>query len=185
MEDQQIIDLYNARCEQAISETDRKYGSFCRQLALSILTIREDAEECVSDTYFTVWNKIPPELPRSLRAFLGRITRNLCISRYRANHAQKRYSGMDLLLSELNDCVPAPKTTEELADSRRLGELISQWLDTLSAEDRVLFVRRYWYGDALRDLALEAGCGTNQLAHRMLRLRSRLRAALEAEGVGI
>lgn len=183
MDDDRIIELYFRRDETAIAETDRKYGAFCRRVAINILSIREDAEECVNDTYHAAWSKMPPELPQSLRAFLGRITRNLSISRYRANHAQKRYGGMEVLLSELDDCVPSGERVEQTADRHALSALISGWLDTLSAEDRALFVRRYWYGDAVQALARECGCTPNQMAQRMLRLRKSLKAVLEQEGV--
>ncbi|MCI8909706.1 MAG: sigma-70 family RNA polymerase sigma factor [Oscillibacter sp.] len=185
MEDSQIITLYIRRDETAIVETDRKYGPFCRRLAENILAVREDAEECVSDTYHAAWNAIPPEEPRSLRAFLGRIVRNLSISRWRAGRAQKRCGGMEVLLSELEDCVPAGETAEEGLERRVLGELISRWLDGLPAEDRRLFIRRYWYGEAAGALAEETGRTANQMAQRMLRLRTSLRKALEAEGVDL
>lgn len=183
MEDAQIVALYFRRDEAAITETDRKYGPFCRRMAENILTLREDAEECVNDAYHAAWNAMPPQEPRSLRAFLGRIVRNLAISRWRAGRARKRYPGMELMLSELDDCVPAGDPVEEAMDRRALSEAISSWLDGLPAEDRRLFVRRYWYGDAASDLARETGCTANQMAQRMLRLRRGLRQALEAEGV--
>lgn len=185
MEDQQIITLYQSRDETAITETDRKYGPFCRRVAENILTVREDAEECVSDTYHAAWNTIPPQEPRSLRAFLGRIVRNLSLDRWRAGRAKKRYHGVEVLLSELEDCVPGGETAEEALDRRALGELISRWLEGLPEEDRCLFLRRYWYGDAVKTLAEEIGCTENQMAQRMLRLRKALRRALEAEGVDL
>lgn len=185
MDDPQIIALYFQRNETAIRETDRKYGPFCRRMAENILTLREDAEECVNDTYHTAWNTIPPEEPRSLRAFLGRIVRNLSISRWRAGRAQKRYGGMEVLLSELDDCVPAGNLVEEALDRQALAGSISAWLDGLPAQERRLFLRRYWYGDAVNALAAEAGCTANQMAQRMLRLRKSLKSALEAEGVNV
>ena len=98
MDDETIIKLYFQRSERAISETDAKYGPYCRSIALNILSVREDAEECLNDTWHAAWNRMPPDLPQCLRAFLGRITRNLSISRFRADHAQKRFSGMEVLL---------------------------------------------------------------------------------------
>ena len=185
MEDQQIVALYHQRSEGAIWETDRKYGPFCRRIAMNILTIREDAEECVNDTYHAAWNRMPPELPASLRAFLGRITRNLSISRFRANRAQKRYQGMEILLSELDECIPAATGVEEMADANRLSQLISSWLDTLAEEECALFVRRYWHGDAVQALAKEWRCTPNQMAQRMRKLRLGLKSYLEKEGVCI
>ncbi len=183
MDDSGIIELYYAREEQAIKETDIKYGPFCRAIALNILSVREDAEECVNDTWHVAWNRMPPDLPQSLKAFLGRITRNLSISRFRANRAQKRYDGMEILLSELDDCVPDVCGVEEVADANELSELISKWLNGLHVDDSTLFVRRYWYGEAVKDLARKWNCTPNKMAQRMLILRRDLKAFLEKEGV--
>lgn len=181
MEDKQIIALYHRRSEQAIAETDAKYGALCRSIAQNILSIREDAEECVNDTYHSAWLQMPPQWPRSLQAFLGRITRNLSISRFRANHARKRYAGLELMLSELDECIPDPRDVEQIVDGRQLSTLISRWLDTLPGEERTLFIRRYWYGDSLQTLAGDRTPA--QLAQRMYRLRRQLKTFLESEGV--
>lgn len=185
MEDSGIIELYHARQEQAIAETDRKYGPFCRAIALNILSVREDAEECVNDTWHAAWNRMPPDRPQSLKAFLGRITRNLSVSRFRAGRAQKRYDGMEILLSELDDCVPDKRDVEQIADEHRLSDLISQWLENLPVDDSTLFVRRYWYGDAVKELARKWSCTPNQMAQRMLGLRRDLKAFLEKEGIAV
>lgn len=185
MDDLAIVELYHRREERAIDETDKKYGGLCRGIALRLLGIREDAEECVNDTWYAAWDKMPPERPQSLGAFLGRITRNLSVSRWRQSRAQKRYSGMEVLLSELEDCVPAPGTVEEDLERRQLAQAISTWLDTLGPEDRRLFIRRYWYGDGVKELAEEAGERANTLAQRLSRLRKNLRIFLESEGVGL
>lgn len=108
MEDAAIVALYWNRDEAAIAETQRKYGSYCQAIAQNILSSREDAEECVSDAWNAAWNAMPPQRPGSLSAFLGRIVRNLSISRWRRDRAQKRYAGLEVLLSELEDCLPAP-----------------------------------------------------------------------------
>ena len=183
MDDQQIIALYHSRSEAAIRETDRKYGPFCRHIAMNILGIPEDAEECVSDTWHTAWRQMPPERPRSLKAFLGRITRNLSISRYRAARAQKRYNGLEILLSELDECVPSAVGVERTVETQELGGIISDWLENLPEEDRILFVRRYWYGDALKALAAEKKCTENQMAQRMYRMRGQMKIYLESKGV--
>ena len=185
MDDRQIIALFFPRSEQAIMETDRKYGPFCHRIAMNILNIPEDAEECVNDTYHAAWLRMPPDHPQSLSAFLGRITRNISIDRFRANRAQKRYSSMEILLSELDDCVPASDSVEQIIDAGRLSELISDWLESLPADECALFVRRYWHGDAVRSLAGECGCTQNQMAQRMLKLRKSLKAFLTAEGVSL
>ena len=185
MDDQRIIELYHRRDEQAIAETELKYGPLCRRIAMNILSVHEDAEECVNDTWHTAWTRMPPDLPKSLRAFLGRITRNISISRFRAKRAQKRYAALELMLSELDDCIPDSSDVEEITDRRWLSGLISAWLESLPEEDRGLFVRRYWYGDAVQALAEEWGCTANQMSQRMLRLRRSLKAFLEAEGISI
>lgn len=185
MEDGKIIDLYWARSQQAIAESEKKYGLYCHTIAQRILERREDAEECVNDTWHAAWNQMPPDRPQALGAFLGRITRNLSISRWRRDHARKRYDGMEVLLSELEDCVPAPGTVEEAVERRRLARAVSRWLDGLEDGDRWLFIRRYWYGDAVKELAAARGMGANALSQRLLRLRKDLRAFLEAEGVDL
>ena len=185
MEDVQIIDLYWQRNEAAIAETDYKYGRFCHKLAMNILHSFPDSEECVSDTYGKCWDTMPPQRPMSLRAYLGAIVRNLSISRYRACHAQKRFNGAEVLLSELNDCVPAPESVQRTVEAAELGELISCWLQSLADEERALFIRRYWSGDAVKELAGELGVRPNALTKRLLRLREDLRRYLEREGVAV
>ena len=185
MEDRQIIELFRQRSGDAVSEAADKYGAYCYSIADSILHSAEDAEECVNDTWHTAWNRMPPDRPQALGAFLGRITRNLSISRWRRDHAQKRFDGMEVLLSELADCVPAPGTVEEDLERRQLAGAISAWLDGLEDADRRLFIRRYWYGDSVKALAAERGAGANALAQRLLRLRKNLKGFLEAEGVDL
>ena len=183
MDDRAIVELYHRREEQAIAESDKKYGGLCRSIALRLLGFREDAEECVNDTWHAAWNRMPPDRPSALGAFLGRITRNLSVSRWRQNRAQKRYDGMEVMLSELEDCVPAPGTVEEELDRRQLARAVSAWLDGLEDGDRRLFIRRYWYGEAVKDLAAERGERVNTLSQRLLRLRRALRIFLESKGV--
>ena len=185
MDDLAIVELYHRREERAITESDKKYGALCRSIALGLLTLREDAEECVNDTWHAAWNTMPPDRPSALGAFLGRITRNLSVSRWRRDHAQKRYDGIEVLLSELEDCVPSPGTVEAELDRQQLARSISAWLDGLTDEDRRLFIRRYWYGEAVKELAAERGGRANVLSQRLLRLRTALRAFLESEGVEV
>ncbi len=185
MDDEVIVSLYFDRDEAAIGRTAEKYGPFCRRVALNVLSSPEDAEECVNDAWLAAWKQIPPERPRSLRAFLGRIVRNLSISRFRADHAQKRGGGMEVLLSELEDCVPDQNGVEDALDRAELGALISRWLDAQPEEDRNLFIRRYWFGDGVGALAGELGRSANQVSQKLFRLRRSLRAALEWEGVSI
>lgn len=185
MDDRRIIDLFRRRDELAISEARRKYGPYCNKIALNLLGSPEDAEECVSDALYAAWQRIPPLIPQSLRAFLGRVTRNLSVSRYRSQSAKKRSCGMDQLLSELSDCLPDGNTLEGQVDSRALSGLISRWLDGQSPGDRELFVRRYWYCDSLADIASGLHETPEQLAQRTYRLRLSLKKCLEKEGYTI
>ena len=183
MEDSQIIDLYWGRDQRAITETDLKYGKYCHAIAFNVLSIIEDAEECVNDTYIQAWNSMPPNRPTMLKAWLGKVVRNIAINLWDKNHAQKRYQGMDLVLDELEECVPDRSTVESAMENKELSKIISNWLRTLSEDDRALFVRRYWSGESVNDLAQEWGMTPNKLAQRMFRLRNSLKAALEKEEV--
>jgi len=185
MNDAQIIELYWQRSEQAISASDNQYGRFCRRIAMNILNNAEDSEECVNDTWHRAWDNMPPQKPNILSAFFGRITRNLSLSRFRLNHAQKRYDGMTLLLSELEDCIPSKGSIEQETEERYLAEVISDWLASIPRDDRILFVRRYWFGDMLKDLAKECGTNQNQMAQRVYRLRNALKSKLEQEGISL
>lgn len=185
MDDMHIISLFRRRDELAITETRRKYGPYCNKIALNLLGSPEDAEECVSDALYAAWQQIPPLIPQSLRTFLGRITRNLSVSRYRSNKAKKRSCGMDDMLSELSDCLPDGSSLEDQVDSRALTAAITGWLDTLVPGDRELFVRRYWFCDGLSDIAAEMEETPQQLAQRTYRLRKSLKKRLEKEGYTI
>jgi len=185
MDDLEIIELYWERNEEAISETENKYGRLLYKISFNILSNNEDGKECVNDTYIKAWNSIPPERPRSFTAYLGRIARNLSIDYWNKNRAQKRYSGGDILLSELEDCIPSVNTIWREIESKTLSRIISDWLNTLPKEDRILFVRRYWYGDSIKELAMGIGTTPGKLASRMYRLRSGLKDILEKEEVSL
>ena len=183
MEDTAIIDLYWARDEGAITASDAKYGGLCRGLSLDILDSREDAEECVNDTWRRAWDTMPPQRPGSLRAYLAKITRNLSIDRWRVRRAEKRGSGLETLLTELDDCLPAAPSAEEVTEAKETAQAIDRWLDTLSPADRTAFLRRYWYGQPVSQVAAQAGCSPNSMTKRLGRLRDGLRRALEQEGI--
>ncbi len=183
MEDSQIIEMYWQRNENAIVETDRRYGAFCFKIALNLLSVREDAEECVNDTWGEAWNSMPPQRPEKLKAWLGRIVRNISINLWRKNHARKRYNGINEILDELTDCIPSSPSVEQQIEDAQLGKCISAWLLSLSPEDRILFVRRYWHGRALNELASECDISYGRLTKKMYRLRLDLKAALEKEDI--
>lgn len=183
MKDSEIIALFFAREETAIDETSLKYGRLLQSIAYNILADFQDSEECVSDTYLQAWNSIPPQKPESLSAYLGRIVRNLAINVWHKNRAQKRYNPADVMLDELGDIIPAAATVEEEIDAYELARHISSWLRDLAAEDRIVFVQRYWYGLPLKKLAAEHRTSANKLAGRMYRLRRMLKDSLEEAGI--
>ena len=185
MEDAAIIGLYWARDERAVTASDEKYGRLCRSLSRDLLGSAEDAEECVNDTWQRAWDTMPPQRPGSLRAYFAKITRNLSIDRWRARRAEKRGAGLAVLPEELEECLPAAPSAEEIAESRETARAIDRWLDTLSPADRKAFLRRYWYGQRVDAVAKQAGCSPNSMAKRLGRLRDGLRRALEQEGINV
>lgn len=182
MEDTDIIALYFRRDQSAIWETDARYGGLCRTVAARILGSESDAEERVNDTYLRAWNAIPPERPGRLGVWLARVTRNLALDRWRRDHRRKRFEGVELVLEELGECLPGPSDPQRELEGRELTEFLNTWLGSLPEGDRRLFLRRYWRGDGVGDLARELGASPNSVTKRLTRLRARLRAALEKEG---
>lgn len=185
MEDQEIVRLFWARREQAIQETDLKYGKFCSGIALRILKDRQDAEECVDDVYLAAWKKIPPAKPDCLPAFLGRITRNIALDCYDKKRAKKREHGTMVLLSELEECIPSGMMPEEEADANQTARWISSFLSEQTAEKRCMFLRRYWYGDSIAELAERFDSSEERVKSVLFRLRKSLKKYLEKEGVAI
>ena len=182
MEDKGILSLLRQRDEAAISEVKRKYGAFCYRIARDLLDAREDAEECVNDALLALWQAIPPACPSSIQAFLGRVIRNLAISRFRKAAAGKRGGGLACLLEELEDCLPDSQSLEAQVDSAALSKVISGWLYTLPPGDRRLFVLRYWYGRSVSELAGQLDKTPKELSQRTFRLRQKLKKVLEKEG---
>lgn len=186
MEDAQIIELYWARDEEAIAQTKTKYGAWCRGIAIRILELREEAEECESDTYLHAWNSIPPQRPSIFRAWLGRITRNLALTQYRKNHAQRRGGGQTALaLEELRECVSSGSDVETQQERREIAEAINRFLGDLSQRDRAVFLRRYWHMTSVREIARTYGMTEGQVSSILFRSRKKLRAQLEKEGIAI
>ncbi len=177
MNDQDIIDLYFARNEQAIAETDKSYGKVCMQVSMNILDSRPDAEECVSDTYLKTWNAIPPTRPNSLCAFVCRIARNLSLSRLRDLRCQKRNQELTLSFDELEACIPA-----DMEDAEELSTLLNDFLEGLDETNRVLFMGRYWYSYAIDDLAAQMGLTDKAVYMRLHKTREKLRAYLAERG---
>lgn len=182
MEDERIIDLYWQRDQRALAETGQKYGAYCHAIAFGVLHDREDAEECVNDTWLRAWDSIPPQRPNKLSAFLGRITRNLALDRYDYNHAAKRSGSFDQLLSELSDCIPS--TRDDYAQLE-LSEILSAFLRELPEKQRNLFLRRYWYCESLDELARRYHMSLSAVKSSLFRTRNKLKFHLEKEGIGL
>lgn len=183
MEDSRIIDLYWNRDQRAIHETAGKYGRLLERVAWNILRSRGDAEECVNDTYFRAWNAIPPTRPAAFRTWLGAITRNLSLDRWKSAQAEKRGGGAEILLGELTDCVPAPGGPQEALEDQALADLLSAFLRGLSQEGRGMFLQRYWYGESVADIAAAWGCGQGKVKSSLFRTRKALRRYLEEREV--
>lgn len=180
MDDKQIIRLFFERSEQAITELSRKYGALCFQIADNILNDRRDAEECVNDAWLGTWNSIPPQRPDPLRAYVCRITRNHALKKLRANTALKRGSRFEVSLSELEDCVSDSSPEGQLSVSELTAQ-INAFLAALDRDDRVMFVRRYWFAAPLAEIAETFGISENNAAVRLSRMRKKLRKILENE----
>lgn len=184
MDDGAIIELFFARSEQAVRELDDKYGKACRGLSYHILHSRRDAEECVNDAYLGVWNAVPPARPDPLPAFLYRIVRNLSLTRYHTDAAAKRGGGnYAAALEELEDCLASPQTVEGELEERELVRLLEDFLESLSPEDRALFMRRYWFSDSYGEIAARTGLSEKNVSVRLTRVRKRLRQYFEERGV--
>ena len=183
VEDSTIISLFFERSERAIEELNRKHGPAVKRTAANILKDRLDVEECVSDTYLRAWNSIPPQAPNPLASYVCRIARNLAVNRYHANKAEKRNSNYDLVLDEMEECIPSGMNIETELEAKELGAAINRFLRGLSKEDRFLFVRRYWYADSVRELAAMTNGSPNRISVRLFRLREKLRNTLTKEGL--
>ena len=178
MNDERIIELFFERSEQAIKELDNKYGRVCHKVSYNILNDRQDAEECVNDAYLGAWNAIPPAKPDRLLAFICKIVRNVSLKRYEQNTAAKRNSQYDVALQELEDCLASATTVEKEIEERELTEIIESFLGSLSKENRVIFLRRYWFSDTYADIAKQVGLTEKNVSVRLTRIRKELRAYL-------
>ena len=183
MKDHEIIDLFFERSEQAITELIDKYGAAIKNVASNILKDAQDVEECTNDTCLTVWNRIPPKRPKYLGAYSCRIARNICLNRYHANTAEKRNSFYDAALEELEETIPALSTVESEYDARELTQYLNRFLKGLSQDDRFLFLRRYWYGDSISQIAQAMGITPHTASVRLFRLRQKLQNYLQSEGM--
>ena len=177
MDDQQILDLLWERSERAIQALMSRFGALLNRICMNILGDPQDAQECVNDTYMAIWNAIPPKRPEPLSPFVCRTGKNIALNRLRSNTAQKR-SGYEVSLDELAGCIPAPCTEDGMV----LGKAMDAWLDTLNTDNRAIFLRRYWFGDSVQDIAAAFRMKENAVSVRLSRLRDSLKAYLIKEG---
>lgn len=181
MEDQRIVTLLWQRAESAIDALAKKFGKRLMSIAMNILGLPQDAEESVNDTYLAVWNAVPPKKPDPLAGFVYTTGRNISLDRLKYNTAQKRDSRYDIPIDELENCIPAA-ALEEQVEVRELGLAINRFLKTVNADNRALFLRRYWFGDSVREIAKDLGLRENVATVRLGRLRMQLREHLIKEG---
>lgn len=183
MDDAGILALYFARDEQALAETASKYGPHCYSVSYQILRCRQDAEECVNDTYIRAWNAIPPARPTFLGAFLMKITRNLSLSVYKAARAEKRGGGqiVESLTRELADCITG--NPESMLEAAELSRVLDRFLRTLSQKERCIFLRRYWHADSISDIAAQCHMASGTVKSSLHRTRAKLKKFLQEEGI--
>lgn len=184
VEDSKIIDLYWERTEIAIGETAKKYSRYCHSISFNILHNKEDAEECVNDTYLNAWNAMPPKRPNCLATFLGKITRNLSLDKFKKYSAEKRGCGqMEIALSELDEVIPSTKSVEQAINEKELAELLDKFLGGLPKQKRIMFVQRYWYLMPIKAMAEQLSISESQVKSTLFRIRSELKSHFESEGV--
>ncbi len=180
--DKELLKLFSDRSERAIAETEKKYGRACHRLAERILSSSEDAEECVNDTWLSAWNAIPPETPNNLQAYLIALTRNHALNRLKANNRLMRGGGeATVVLDELSECLPASDSVEAELDRRSFLAMLERFLDTLSHDARVIFVRRYWYMNSCREIADAYQMSESKVRVSLTRTRRKLKSFLEKE----
>lgn len=186
MEDDKIIELYWKRSEAAVEETYKKYSSYCNSISFNILQNKEDAEECVNDAFKKAWDSIPPNRPQCLRAFLGKIVRNLSLNRLKSYRVEKRGSGrVNLALSELDECIPDKFSMETALSEKQLTQAINSFLKELPPKKRCVFVSRYWYMRPIKDIAKQYNMGVGMVKTTLFRLRKQLKVYLEKEGISL
>ncbi len=184
MNDQNIISLFIKRIEDAINQLSIKYKNYLYIISFNILKDKNDAEECLNDTYLKVWDSIPPNEPKYLKAYVGKITRNLSLNIYTQRKAQKRNSGeMDLALSELENCIPSTDYVENIIENSELTNLLNIFLESLSEENRIIFLKRYWYVTSISDISKECSISESKVKSSLFRTRNQLKIFLEKEGV--
>jgi len=183
MDDERIVQLYWERSERAVSETSKKYGSYCRTIAYNILMDSGDADECVNDTYLGAWNSIPPHRPAVLSAYLGKLTRRISINRWKLRTREKRGGGETALaLDELSDCVPSRTSTVNEVMAAELSRTINRFLSALDETERDVFLCRYWLVAPVSEICDRFGFSQSKVKSMLARTRGKLRKHLQKEG---
>jgi RNA polymerase sigma-70 factor (ECF subfamily) len=185
VEDEKIIELFFERSEQAIQELDNKYGKVFHRLSYNIVSNRQDAEECVNDAYLGAWNAIPPEKPNPLLTYICKIVRNISLKIYYRKKAAKRSSTYTVVMEEIEACIADPNTVETEVEARELARIIESFLDTLTVENRVIFMRRYWFSDSCKEIAEFVGLTEKNISVRLSRIRQKMKAYLIEREVSI
>lgn len=175
IEDEKIIELFFERSEQSIRQLDIKYGKVCHKLSYNIVNNRQDAEECVNDAYLGAWNAIPPTKPNPLLAYICKIVRNISLKIYYKKEAVKRNSTYTIAMEEIESCIADPNTVETEIETRELARIIESFLDTLTVENRVIFMRRYWFSDSYKDIAEHLGFTEKNISVRLTRIRQKMK----------
>ena len=178
MEDSKIVDLFYERSEQAITELSKKYGSICQKIALNIVRNEADAEECVSDAYLKIWNCVPPTVPDPLITYVCQVVKTVAINRYNSNVANKRNNIGDIAIHELDEVLGTQSDIEDELEAKRIGLEISRFLDTLDADSRVMFVKRYYFGESITDIAKYFHKSAHSVTARLSRIREKLKKYL-------
>lgn len=182
MEDKSIIDMYFSRNEEAITQTQAKYGRYCHSIAYNILGDIRDCEECVNDTYMALWKSIPPKRPNVFSAYIAKITRNISLKRYREKNTQKRGGGeVALTLDELYECIPAANDPQSSCEYHELTAVLESFLRSLDSDDRYIFMRRYWYFDSIVQICEKTADKESAVKMKLMRLRQKLKKRLEEE----
>ena len=182
MDDKQIVALYFDRNEQAIAETETKYGKYCYAIAIGVLSMHEDAEESVNDTWIDAWNSMPPHRPSILSTFLGKITRRIAIDKWRHRTAEKRGGGeIPLVLDELEECIAHDSDVEKTLEKQRLEEVINRFVHKLPEKDQKVFLCRYFYMDSIESICRQFGFSESKVKSILHRTREKLRRVLREE----
>lgn len=185
IDDERIIDLFFKRDQQGIRELDIKYGKTCHSLSYNITNSKQDAEECVNDAYLGAWNTIPPTRPNPLLSYIVKIVRNISLKIYWRKQAAKRSGNYKIALEEIEGCIAGPQNVEDEIEARELARIIEEFLDTLTLENRVIFMRRYWFADSYKDIAELVGLTEKNISVRLTRIREKMKQYLIEREVSI